>query len=636
MNLWEMSLSGVVMIIAIIAIRRVAINKLPKRVFILLWEAVLLRLLIPFSIPSVLSAYSFVRNNIPTQKSLVESPAGNMVSQVVVGQIDINTGAVEVLQNDKLGLSIWFVLWIAGALLCTVIFAITYLKCYLEFKTSMPVRNEFVINWLGKHRLKRSIQIRQSDKISAPLTYGIINPVILMPKKTDWENSQQLQYVLLHEYVHICRFDMAIKLIATFALCVHWFNPFVWWMYVLFNRDIELLCDAIVVQQFGEDSKSAYARTLISMEEKKSGLTPLCNNFSKNAIEERITAIMKTKKITIGALIFSVVIVITVVVLFATSAEKQMPLNNVDKTVIAEGSESQDEVMGVEKLPVGQKSTDELKQQIGVESGNGERENSTNANVRGKTMIIQCMLEGMLEEMPATLYVGDGFSIYIPDKGWQIYDKTLEAPVLMTAVGSSDISIWVEHYEEKPSEVEAHLFSEGYIYDVDGKKLQKSDGTLLMEARIAGWENDTWAVCSMHPSTSEGYEGAGARLDAIAGTFAITVNQEENLLGMEQAELKNIMTTFYEAFFAGDTNGIKMYLSDSFDSDVEVYDNPELAEQIEIREIKGMDYVTDNMDDTCTLSLEFVVPEEDSYTYLTVTFIRENGGWRISSYGLEK
>ena len=66
MNLWEMSLSGVVMIIAIIAIRRVAINKLPKRVFILLWEAVLLRLLIPFSIPSVLSAYSFVRNNIPT------------------------------------------------------------------------------------------------------------------------------------------------------------------------------------------------------------------------------------------------------------------------------------------------------------------------------------------------------------------------------------------------------------------------------------------------------------------------------------------------------------------------------------------------------------------------------------------
>lgn len=140
----------------------------------------------------------------------------------------------------------------------------------------------------------------------------------------------------------------------------------------------------------------------------------------------------------------------------------------------------------------------------------------------------------------------------------------------------------------------------------------------------------------MHPSTSEGYEGAGAKLDAIAGTFAITVNQEEYPLGMEQAELKNIMTTFYEAFFAGDTNGIKMYLSDSFDSDVEVYDNPELAEQIETREIKGMDYVTDNMDDTCTLSLEFVVPEEDSYTYLTVTFIRENGGWRISSYGLEK
>lgn len=45
-----------------------------------------------------------------------------------------------------------------------------------------------------------------------------------------------------------------------------------------------------------EDAKSAYAMTLIRMEETQSGQNFLCNNFSKNAIEERIVAIMKIKK----------------------------------------------------------------------------------------------------------------------------------------------------------------------------------------------------------------------------------------------------------------------------------------------------------------------------------------------------
>lgn len=109
----------------------------------------------------------------------------------------------------------------------------------------------------------------------------------------DWKNEKQLQYVLSHEYVHIYRYDTVTKLIVTLALCIHWFNPFVWVMYILFNRDIELACDESVIRQFGEKSKSAYSLMLINMEATKSGLLPFCNNFSKNAIEERITAVMK-------------------------------------------------------------------------------------------------------------------------------------------------------------------------------------------------------------------------------------------------------------------------------------------------------------------------------------------------------
>ena len=323
MSLLQMSFSGAVMILAIIVVRTLAINKLPKKVFALLWEVVLLRLLIPFSIPSMFSAYSFVRRNTPIREAMDEIPAATVIAPVAGEQLNLagNVGDALPVSNAPQNVSVWTILWIAGFILCAVFFVVLYLRYYFEFRTSLPVRNAFTTKWLREHQLRRTIQIRQSDRISAPLTYGIVRPVILMPKKTDWENDRQLQYILLHEYVHICRFDMAVKLVATLALCIHWFNPLVWAMYILFNRDIELSCDESVVRQFGEKSKSAYARTLITMEEKKSGLTPLYNSFSRNAIEERITAIMKTKKVTIGILVISVLVIISIVVLFATSAE---------------------------------------------------------------------------------------------------------------------------------------------------------------------------------------------------------------------------------------------------------------------------------------------------------------------------
>ena len=99
---------------------------------------------------------------------------------------------------------------------------------------------------------------------------------------------------------------------------------------------LELACDESVIKQFGDKSKSAYSLMLISMEAKKSGLSPLCSNFSKNAIEERITAIMNTKRTTITALLSACIIVFVTVSLFATSAMAQADNKANDTPVISE------------------------------------------------------------------------------------------------------------------------------------------------------------------------------------------------------------------------------------------------------------------------------------------------------------
>ena len=122
--------------------------------------------------------------------------------------------------------------------------------------------------------------------------------------------------------VYIKRMDILVKGALIAAVCVHWFNPLVWVMLVLCNRDLELSCDEAVIRKFGKDSCKEYAYTLLGFEERRRGLSSLTSGFSKNAIEERIKSIMKLKKLSVFAIIAAVLLIAVVFVVFATSSKK--------------------------------------------------------------------------------------------------------------------------------------------------------------------------------------------------------------------------------------------------------------------------------------------------------------------------
>ena len=107
---------------------------------------------------------------------------------------------------------------------------------------------------------------------------------------------------------------------AAAVLCVHWFNPAVWVLFRLYNRDMELACDEAVVREMKGDCRSIYAMTLIGMEEKRRGFSSLYSYFSKNAMEERIVAIMKTTKRGAASAIAALTLILIVACGFAASA----------------------------------------------------------------------------------------------------------------------------------------------------------------------------------------------------------------------------------------------------------------------------------------------------------------------------
>ena len=61
MSLWQMSVSGAVMIVVITVLRALLLERLPKRTFLVLWQVALARLLVPFSVPFGGSVYALVQ-----------------------------------------------------------------------------------------------------------------------------------------------------------------------------------------------------------------------------------------------------------------------------------------------------------------------------------------------------------------------------------------------------------------------------------------------------------------------------------------------------------------------------------------------------------------------------------------------
>ena len=162
------------------------------------------------------------------------------------------------------------------------------------------------------------MQVRTSDRIAAPLTYGALYPVILLPRAMDLRDRDTLSCVLAHEHTHIRRFDPLRKALFAAALCLHWFNPLVWAMYVLAGRDMELSCDEAVLRS-GAD-RERYALALLDLEEQRGRWSPSGSHFSGHALEERIKAIMKRKHISITALIAVLVVMCVTTTVFASAA----------------------------------------------------------------------------------------------------------------------------------------------------------------------------------------------------------------------------------------------------------------------------------------------------------------------------
>jgi TonB family protein len=138
------------------------------------------------------------------------------------------------------------------------------------------------------------VDVRLSDRISVPETFGFLRPVILLPAEaSDW-SAERLKVVLAHELVHVARQDWLTQIVAQFSACVYWFHPLAWFALAQIRKERELACDDGVLEQGYRNSE--YAQHLVdiarSVRSQTEALAPSIPMATRSQLEDRVRAIL--------------------------------------------------------------------------------------------------------------------------------------------------------------------------------------------------------------------------------------------------------------------------------------------------------------------------------------------------------
>ncbi|WP_312281559.1 M56 family metallopeptidase [Oscillibacter sp.] len=324
MPLYLMAFYGSMMIVVVFLLRSILKSHLPKPVFPLLWGLVLIRLLVPFSLSSPISA------PVPEWPLQHSNSATVYISDLAEDAVTPGTDASDAVTysfaetSDRLTPDWQFaviILFGLGTAITAGVLLIEKLRYSRKLKNSLLVEHNQEINKILRDMGMGHILVFTNDEIASPLVCGILNPHIYLPSGINFQKTQLLGHILTHEIMHIKRRDNWIKAVMLLALCLNWYNPLVWFMSKCLSSDLEAACDAAVLRRIDNDERKDYAASLLSMAITGNRFALLYSAFSKTEVEHRIKSVLNYQKTTAFILALSVVFVMSSTIVFATGGQ---------------------------------------------------------------------------------------------------------------------------------------------------------------------------------------------------------------------------------------------------------------------------------------------------------------------------
>jgi len=286
----EMSYSASFAVLGVIILRAL-FKKIPKSFSFMLWIIPFYRFLSPISPTSRLSLYNLfsspkdfvsrVRDNLVTDNAFVAKEILRISTAEIERNVDFTPAVVWQgggVDYYEILLTVASLIWLVGLLFLAMINIHSYLKIRRRFNTSTRIKGN----------------VYESLQTDTAFICGFWKPRVILPRGI----AEKEQWLLIeHEKHHLARGDQWRKLLAFFALLIHWFNPLAWIAFTLFSKDMEMSCDEEVLSRIGTENRKAYSSLLLTMStdpNRRLAFSPLC--FGEHNVKRRIKNILNYKK----------------------------------------------------------------------------------------------------------------------------------------------------------------------------------------------------------------------------------------------------------------------------------------------------------------------------------------------------
>ena len=138
---------------------------------------------------------------------------------------------------------------------------------YFRAWNSMPPQKPGILSiYLGKLTRQLSIDLyRRKTRVKRGGSEYALSLTELEDCVSGGDTTgEELGFSLLHELTHFRRRDIWLKTLALWVNALHWFNPLMWYMVRLVERDTELACDEDALRRLSPQDYSGYGQTILA------------------------------------------------------------------------------------------------------------------------------------------------------------------------------------------------------------------------------------------------------------------------------------------------------------------------------------------------------------------------------------
>lgn len=289
------------LILAVLLVRAIFKNRVPKQMVYALWLVVLVKLCLPGTLvslpvlPAEEAAAPVQRVELPALPLPAQQPAQAVTQPQTPVQQPVSPAqeAAEAPAKPLTAMQIFQIVWAGGSALL----GSWLLGTWLVFTVRLHKSRRF----LGRHGRMR---IYISSTVKSPCLAGLVPAVYLTE---DVLQTDSTELILRHELTHLRHLDFLWSLCRTAAVIVYWWNPFIWLAAICSKRDAELACDEAVAAGLSDAQRLVYARAILAQAPRKAAALSLAGP----PVRERILFLTKKQRTSALCVILALLLIVS-------------------------------------------------------------------------------------------------------------------------------------------------------------------------------------------------------------------------------------------------------------------------------------------------------------------------------------